>query len=859
MSAVAGADAGAAAGADAVAAVADDLYGELADTRQTNEIQDYLFTKIISPRRLLSECMKVHSVSIPTNKVPDPDGPILGVVVFSSFGNHGTHVCPCNHVNIPESRITALLNGKALDRNTGVNTIIFNQAVGVAQPVFPQSIDRIKELFVLGKIDYLRDAANAPLDLNDLIGKWEEFAHSIIHDLNEYGIKAGREAFKIRLTSLFERLRDLEDSPKVRESRIKYCRMLLDLWRKDLIHGFGSTIQKGVLASINTGRFSGSDHYDVHHGKPVLPNTAISKAAYNILFLVNVVIGGEVWTIHIEINRKAVEALLKQENDQRKHRDSTSEDYQRVSYWVGDVVEWIHRNKHGFFSIVHRALISSVPAFNFPDHIGVTHKKYLIQKMRDMIALPHEFLPVLNHAPVILSCKCFTLYDPTQQLLFRRVDDSSSFNRSSIVTTPTTDMTVGTILPNPKNTGPINFVSIEPILVTTLPSGDVRRISDIIFDYDPIYFHTPTYDDTFIGNVLGLKEGESFESMGFTYTGSDSSLQLKDSFEREVDAQEDKEAAVKKAKADEEAQAKADEEALAKEEAKKLIKEIKVDIVESKKNSTDLVESIARSTKPNIIIQAFNYICDSLLSPFKALKRTRSGTEHVDEDTAMSISIILACALNLFECYETRNKYESELKNHIKDAEQNSHELHEHVNSMDAADAAAPTAVISKKRQVYDHDIGREDESHVEWKQVLESKLREARSLIKTIQGNIKLNESMISHKISLMHEHVKQLFLDQHSKADVSFGDNPKYNMMTYCRENHMPVAVYGGKRRRTLRRGVKKNTRRERRASIRSRCRSGRWQYRSSSSSGKLKKNTQRCRSRNSKTRRKRKATRT
>ena len=250
-------------GAAAVAAVADDLYEELADTLRTNEIQDYLFTKIIPPRRLLSECFTCFLLSVPQRDLPDDASLRVNTVIsYMSGGNHATIVCECaGSVGSPESRITAILKGEVLRSNTGVTTRRYDQAVGVAQPLFNHSVDRLKDLFVLGKGE--TEINPLQLGVGVVEENWPQLADFIRDRLN-HGIREGREAFKEKLTVLFEKIRTLNDSdPKTRELRARYCIMAMDLLRDDIFQSFESTIQKGVLATINI--HNSSDEYDRHH------------------------------------------------------------------------------------------------------------------------------------------------------------------------------------------------------------------------------------------------------------------------------------------------------------------------------------------------------------------------------------------------------------------------------------------------------------------------------------------------------------------------------------------------------------------------------------------------------------------
>jgi hypothetical protein len=111
---------------------------------------------------------------------------------------------------------------------------------------------------------------------------------------------------------------------------------------------------------------------------------------------------------------------------------------------------------------------------------------------------------------------------------------------------------------------------------------------------------------------------------------------------------------------------------------------------------------------------------------------------------------------------------------------------------------------------------------------------------IEYLQSRIRESEDALSDNF----QSVKNIIDLNRAEVEALRSYNPVYKEMIFDRDSSTILLQAGGMRRRTLRRGVKKNTRRERRGSIRSR-----WQCRrmSSSRSGKLKKNTQRCRSRN------------
>ena len=878
-----------------VGAGASDLYfyQELSNTpegiHRTNAIQEYLFTKIISPRRLLLECMRVHLLSIPQQVLLNDDLEIDDVMAFTSFGNHATIVCACPaDVGSRERRIIAILEGEVLESVRDVTTIRSDQAVGVAQPVFNHAIDRFKELFVLGKDN---------TDIRSLIQNWSQdawasFTDSIMNNLNVNGINQGRIAFKEKLKVLFEKIRTLkDDDPKTHELRKKYSEMAMDLLRNDLFRSFGSTIQKGVLATINI--HNSSDEYTRHHGKPVFPGSAIEKAAYNLLILVNVVIGGFVYTIHMEIDREAVKELLfHASTHDRKMGDDK---YQSVSYWIGDVIKWIHENKNEFFSIVKEVLDKSFPnVTGVAPQIGYQHKNYLLEKMDDMVKKSSHGIP-LNHAIFVSGCKCFTLYHPS--IFFRNADDAIHSNRNIIVTTPNTDMTVGIY-------GSENFVSIKPITVTTqTPLTAEITITDVNFTPDPRFFHVPTYNehDELLKEVFKPSEGDTFGSFPSSYTPGPESLDMQAEVRIDATAIESRAAAKAEAVAKAEAAAKADLEM--KPVVDKLIQEIKVDITKPMPDKTPqaLVEGIVSQerSRPGILKQALNTICGTfhyLLSPFTSLQRlgvviphtilanghnSHNGTELLDPDTAMRISVVLMCALKFDDVvvksiipYQTElDAAQTELAAAQRAFDDAKREFHAEPSDSKPVKRRSKLLVPNKSRSIPDPHYLEEDEEEQDENgehkmqaerspmQIIKEKVKNVKSRMKETEQRVKYFQSLIIESQTALSDNfksVENIMVPNVIELESLHSVNPVYKQMIYDREDNTVLLQAGGMRRRTLRRGVKKNTRRERRdRSIRSRrcrrrdCRDC-WQY--SRSSSKLNKNTQRCRSRNSKTRRRR-----
>ena len=798
--------------ASAADSAGGDRYGQLADTNLTNSIQRCLLTKIISPRVLLSTCFTCFRLTVPSNSPPpsDQDATLIQKVIsYISFGNHATIVCRSANAGKPEGRITANLEGEVLQAKPGVTTRRYDEAVGVAQPVFSHSIDKLKDLFVLGK----GHIQVVPKQLEDWETNWPYVADFIMDELNN-GIADGREDFKNKLKVLFEKIRTLDDSdPKTHEIRAKYCTIAMDLLRNDIFRSFGSTIQKGILATINI--HNSSDEYTRHHGK-LVTDPMLTKAAYNVLILVNVVIGeGLVYTIHMEIDRGAVEQLLT--DAFVSDRVSKADKYQSASYWIGDVIKWIHENVYEFFQIVKNVLDTSVPTMHVAPHIGSQHYQYLLRKMEEMS--PDLLKPVKFHQAIYVSgCKCFTLYDPT--LEFKYADDSPNPETSIIVTTPNTDMTVGNY-----KLGDY-FVSVKPIKV--LSSDGEITITDVNFTLPTNFFHVPTYDESykFLNEVFKPFEGDTFGSFQSRYTPDSGSLQMQQNVSH--NALEEEAAAAAKAEAVAAAEADLDMKPV----VDNLIQELKDDITEPTpdKSPLELVEKIVSTerAKPGILKQALNTICGTfhyLLSPFTSLQRlgvVTPLTELLDADTSMRISIVLCSSWNYFENDRSKAKLVTQLQA-LTDGQKLETEL----------------KTQSAKNEV------------------LRSRLVEIENQIQSLQKHIEDINEILTESILSISEIIA---LPKLKRGQDSIDDD------SVTRVGSLEVVVRsltsrGGMRRSILRRSVKKNTRRNR--SIRSRrCRrhcQDCWQYSSSSSSGNLKKNTQRCRSRNSKTTRRRRTTAT
>jgi len=206
----------------------------------------------------------------------------------------------------------------------------------------------------------------------------------------------------------------------------------------------------------------------------------------------------------------------------------------------------------------------------------------------------------------------------------------------------------------------------------------------------------------------------------------------------------------------------------------------------------------------------------------------------VDENTALTISLILACALRFVD-YDKRiqqDNYEID-------------ELNGNIQQLREEEEKEKEEEVSRRLSVKEPRKEREEER--------EANRENRKRVISEAEGMIIGLNDRISRMTTLKHQEMGEVM-------ELLTAESVKVMELLEAESRQSFRLHNGGMRRRTLRRGVKKYTRRERRASIRSRCRSGRWQYRrmssssSSSRSGKLKKNTQRCRSRNSKTRRRR-----
>jgi len=366
----------------------------------TPMIQTHLLTVIVSARQFLS-FLRVHLLSVSLGGGVQKEGiQNDGIRLISSWGNHATAVCyvkdktPENKT--PERTVTACLRFKTLPSISTTRTNRYDSPQGVVQLVFPKLVEKVREIMVLG---------NVPLDVENWTNWDNTILTSVLHELNINGIVAGRVALEHKLTLSFERIRkltlegDTTKSNELREIRIKYCDLLMDLLRDDLLKRYDGNVQQGLLGTINFG--NKNDEYNTHNGKPVT-DLALGQAAYNVLFLVNIVIDGNIYTVHMDINRDAVKAFLKSPNDER--RKNGENEFQSVSYWVGGVLEFIHTNKAEFVERV----IAALGAFSGrTPGVGAVeatkHRDIVLSKLRGAADVP------LQHDAFILSCKSVTL------------------------------------------------------------------------------------------------------------------------------------------------------------------------------------------------------------------------------------------------------------------------------------------------------------------------------------------------------------------------------------------------------------------------------------------------------------------
>ena len=480
-----------------------------------DRIQNHLQTHILSALEFLG-FMKVHLLSVSSAAgaaaaaaaaaVASADdsaaGAIRSIKFISSWGNHATAVCLVTEDVKLENRVTACLQFKSLPRDVGVVTNRYDSPQGVVQIVFPKLVEKVREIMVLG---------NVPLDQGNW-ANWERtITDSVFDVLNEHGITAGRNELERKLAASFKRIRELslpESEPlhkqiELREIRVKYCDLLMDLLRDDLLQKYDGNVQKGLLGTINFGNNT-NDKYDIHNGKPVTDPT-LRQAAYNVLFLVHIDIGGHIYTVHMDIDRVKVEKTY------------GSGRYQSVSYWVGGMIEYIHKNKGAFLKRVYDALSDCSVIASGVDPVSAGHiKTFILGKLHKIGAGASDVM--LVHDAFILSCKSVTLIQET-----------------AIVT------------PEPNND---NAIGIEPhgnpyILFKEGTKFNRKYITganfnvyydnqsdihDITYDVDRgICCHFPSYDSRSIDQILQLNEGTEIatqESQDHDHVTTEESLDL---------------------------------------------------------------------------------------------------------------------------------------------------------------------------------------------------------------------------------------------------------------------------------------------------------------------------------------------
>ena len=853
-------------------------WNNMADSDRTSAIESYLSTCMIGPSDFLS-LLKVIRLSIHGDdpaKFKTESAKIISIKAISSFGNHATIVCKLKDPlpaaggaggaggagASPIGRIFVEPEGEPLLKDAGgVETLVYQQAVGTTQPVFPTSVDLCKQMFVMGDIDF-DELLRTRTDTD-----WRKFANNMCLVLNDRGIGLGRKQIKERLTVFFDKIRNLHDS-QARKIRAKYCMIALDLLRDDLIQGFGSTIQKGVLATINI--YNTDDEYTIHHGKRVT-DPDITKAVFNVLLLVNVVFdNGVVYTVHMEIDRAKVKDLIDERIRDERMIGSDGVAYQSVSYWVDDVIKFIHKNKDGFYGFVKGSIQNYVNVSLKINGQAVApaaipgYREYLLTCMpsTSSSSSSSSTTPPLHHAAFVFGCKCFTVYD--DRYSFRQSEDGTFL--PIISTLPNNDMVVGQ-----ENTKKNDyFVSIKPIFVR-LSTGVVKKITDVNFVVNR-FFHCPTYPTDYsslISEVLGLKKGETINSIGIEYSPDSFSLKLKDEV---VEAADDEEAtAVAKAKFDEAMKAMKEEDAEARAaEARaaeaSIINQIKdvitipisvpnhdlmgspgIEDEKAKAAAAELVENISINGS-GIVKQALNSICGTfhyLLTPF--MKRTggvsmgsevvpgggvemvtdealagmdeahagmdeaRAGTFFVDDNIAINISVVLGYVLNYIKNMENTRK----LNEKIREKESQIRYLRELQQEI-KGNAASDDSTNLRPRH--------------------ESPVRGLEKTVDVIEVEISdLQKEIIRYNQSIAMDDASNRKIIQDVSEIILYGDAiiEIFGVQIQIEIEKERKMGRGGKM-RTLRRGVKKNTRRSRR------------RY------SKFKKNTQRCRSRKSKTRR-------
>ena len=615
----AGVDAGLGAGLGAGVGVGVDAPPNIEDAMFTPIIQNHLLTCMLSPVEFLG-FLKVHLLSVSSAAAAAAAaGAILSIRIISSWGNHATAVCFVKRGGSPEGRVTAYLQFKDLTppARVGVVTNRYDSPQGVVQIVFPKLVEKVREIMVLG---------NVPLDP----ASWASWAttinDSVFGVLNKYGITAGRNELERKLAASFERIRNLslkselrEKQIELREIRVKYCDLLLDLLRDDLLQNYGGTVQQGLLGTINIR--NNNDDYHTHNGKPVTDPT-LRQAAYNVLFLINIDIGGHIYTVHMDIDRPAVEAFLENKNDERKqHRVN---EFQSVSYWVGGVIEYIHTNKAEFV----KRVIAALSAFTArTPGVGAVQADVFKQYVIDHLKGAGADIP-LQHDAFILSCKSVTLIQDSHIATPVPTNDNtvginhqgapfSSFKRFSF----------------PGREEDITGVNFKVVYC----EGHLKSIPA---DYER-WCHFPTYDFRPIDRILEIEVGDSLDSQpGAIYSGpTKDSLALQEDVLSVDDLIDFRATELAKLVEDEGAGAEGAGAAIT------LAQDLTTAVQEAPAPPAGLLGFLTNPT--SVTKKVVGYICDSYnfwMNPFKA---RRAGSSSLLHDKGLDIQLLDLVSLGL--------------------------------------------------------------------------------------------------------------------------------------------------------------------------------------------------------------------
>ena len=593
-------------------------------------IQTHLLTGMLSPLDFLG-FLRVHLLSVSDAAAAAAGaaagaagGNIISIKLISSWGNHATAVCFVKDGGDMRvhGQVTACLRFKRLPEVASVITNRYDSPQGVVQLVFPKLVEKVREIMVLG---------NVPLEPNSWTNWERTITDSVLGVLNSEGITAGRNELERSLTASFERIRrleppegDLDKNIHLREIRIKYCNLLLDLLRDDLLRNYGGSVQQGLLGTINI--YNNNDEYTTHNGKH-FTDPALGQAAYNVLFLVHIEINRHIYTVHMDIDRKAVKRFLDSINVTRGENE-----FQSVSYWVGGVIEFIHNNKAEFVRRVFAALnvfSARTPGVGAVD--AEKHKDFVLGTLRharDDVSLTHDAF--------ILSCKSVTL-----------IRDSGP----PATPVPTDDNTVGT-----DHQG-------RPFSSFKETDFAGRKITGVSFDvyFDDVllgiggnecYCHFPTYDPRPIDRIIGTQVGVFVDSQivvdypGPTLDSQEIQRQVisyvDDLFEFR-DAAEAERAEAERAEA-ERAEASGAGPAIT------LADAFKTAVNASSEEETTAKASLLGLLKnPTFVAKkVVGYICDSYnfwSNPFKVIRRAGSSSLLHDKGLDIQLLDLVACAL----------------------------------------------------------------------------------------------------------------------------------------------------------------------------------------------------------------------